>query len=196
MGIDFDITSSDAAYRFLLDALDIYAGNLIMEYTVECNNDEERFWERNKHRLKHFDVHDVRFVAFHVTGSLDDCCEIRQSGIRNLQYVLSHSTILSRLLHESGISFDVDSRIMRIGEVEYNVDYDYHRECGAHTKTDSALECIAHRLYYDYCVDGFFSNDNVESYGTEIHKRPEFLIKLISLSPSAKKYKISQCLQK
>ena len=59
------------------------------------------------HRLEELNLQDVHFVAFHVTGSLDDCQEIKESGIRNLQYVLSHDTMLSSLLRRGDITFDI-----------------------------------------------------------------------------------------
>lgn len=186
MSIDFDVTTSDKAYGFLLDALGLQPGELIMEYLVECGRDINLFLERNGHRLNEMDIHDVRFIAFHVTGSLDDCYEIKESGIRNLQYVLSHDTMLSRFLGRGDIRFDIEHRIMLVNGVEFNIDYEYYRGRRPDTPMEKQLESVAHRIYYDFCVDGFWANDNIERYGTDIHKRPEFLTKLINLSSKAK----------
>lgn len=187
MSVIFDITTPDLAYSFLLDTLGFQPGELIMEYRVECDSDMDLFWERNKKRLESLNIYDVRFVAFHVTGSLDDCREIKECGIRNLQYVLSHNTMLSRLLKNCGIQFDIENRIMLIDGKEYNVDYDYYRNFRVRNLTEKHLESVAHRLYYDLCVDGFFTNDRIEDYGTRIHERPEFIDTLIELSPKADK---------
>lgn len=186
MSIYFDVTSSDSAYGFLLDTLGLQPGELIMEYLVECGRDIDLFLERNGHRLDKLDIQDVRFVAFHVTGSLDDCAEIKESGIRNLQYVLSHDTMLSKLLKRGEITFDIENRIMYVGGKSFDIDYEHYRGRRFLAPEEKCLDSIAHRIYYDFCVDGFWANDNIEGYGTDIHKRPEFILKLIKLSPSAK----------
>ncbi len=187
MSIDFDITTSDTAYSFLLNTLGFYAGDLIMEYHVECGGDLDLFWECNKHRLDNVNIHDVHFIAFHVTASLDDCNEIRRDGLRDLQYVLSHNTMLARLLQRCDIHFDIGNRKMRIGEAEHDIDYDYFREHDLLDRIDENIESVAHRVFCDCCIDGFFYNDRVEDYGTDIHERPEFMDKLVALSRKAKK---------
>ena len=187
MSIVFDVTSSNNAYGFLLDALGLQPGELVMEYLVECNRDIDLFLERNIHRLNNLLVQDVRFVAFHVTASLDDCKEIKENGIRDLQYVLSHNTMLTRMLRRGEISFDIENRLMCINGRDFNIDYEYYRGCRFLSPEEKRLESIAHRIYYDFCVDGFWANDNIEGYGTDIHERPEFISTLIKMSPKAKR---------
>jgi len=41
-------------------------------------------------------------MAFHVVGSLDERCEIKENGLMNLQNVLSTETIFKKLLEKSG----------------------------------------------------------------------------------------------
>ena len=137
--------------------------------------------------LDTIDIFNVRFIAFHVTASLDNCQEIKDNGIRDLQYVLSHNTKLSQELNQCGIKFDIDNRIMFIDGTEYNIDYDYYIEKWNKTDLEENLDSVAHRVFYDYCVDGFIFNDNIKNYGTEIHKRPEFINKLICISPNARR---------
>lgn len=187
MCIYYDITTSNKAFEFLLNELGFCSEDLIMEFHVNCNNDIELFWERNKHHIENIDINQVRFVAFHVTGSLDDCSEINTFGIRNLQYVLSHNTKLSCLLKECGISFNIEKRTMSIGNTIYNIDFDYYCNCRIKSSFDEKLKSVAHRVFYDFCVDGFMYNDYIESYGTDIHKRPEFIRTLIDLSDEAQK---------
>ena len=114
MNVIFDITTSNSAYGFLIDTLGMRPDDLIMEYLVECGKDADLFWERNGYLLDELNLQDVHFVAFHVTASLDDCQEIKESGIRDLQYVLSHNTTLSRLLNRGDITFDIENRIMYV----------------------------------------------------------------------------------
>lgn len=186
MGVDFNITTSNAAYDFLLDVLGLYAGELIMEYLVDCSGNVDMFVERNLHRLAHLDIFDVRFIAYHVTASLDDCEEIKRTGIRDLRYVLSHNTMLSNFLDRGGIQFDIENRAMLVDGDRFNIDYDFYRNRQLRTPEEKLLENIAHRVCYDFCVDGFLTSDDVKRYGTDIDKRPEFILKLIKVSPKVK----------
>ena len=186
MSIYFNITSPDNAYAFLLEALGMQPEDLIMEYSVECDKDVDLFWGRNGHRLDKLDIQDVHFVAFHVTGSLDNCQEIKESGIRDLQYVLSHNTMLARMLDRGDITFDIANRIMYVSGKGFDIDYEHYRGRSFLTPEEECLDSIAHRIYYDFCVDGFWANDDIEGYGTDIHERPEFISKLVKMSPKAK----------
>lgn len=156
MSIYFDITSSDKAYGFLLDVLGLKSDDLIMEYLVECGRDTDLFLERNGHRLAALDLKDVRFVGFHVTASLDDCCEIKESGLKDLQYVLGHNTVLSRLLNQDGITFDIENRVMCVNGRSFDIDYEQYRGRRLLTPEEEYLDDIAHRVYYDFCIDGFW----------------------------------------
>lgn len=186
MSINFDITTSNNARDFLLDTLKLRPDELVMEYLVECGRNIDVFVERNRYRLDNLNLQDVRFVAFHVTASLDDCKEIKENGIRDLQYVLSHNTMLSRLLKRGDINFDIENCIMNVNGRDYDVDYDHYRGRRLITFEEKYLDSIAHRIYYDFCIDGFWNNDDIEGYGTDIHERPEFISKLIKMSPKAK----------
>lgn len=187
MSIYFDITSSDNAYGFLLDVLGLQPDDLIMEYLVECGKNIDLFVERNGYRLDELNLQDVRYVAFHVTGSLDDCQEIKENGIRDLQYVLSHNTMLSRMLKRGDIAFDIENRTMHVSGRTFDIDYEHYKGLSFLTPEEEYLDSIAHRIYYDFCVDGFWANDDIEGYGTDIHERPEFISKLIKMSPKAKR---------
>ena len=189
--IYYDVTTKDTAIHFLLDSLGFkYYGELWMEYFNNCNQDLDEFWVRNHDRIDRIDpidINDVRFVAFHVTGSLDDCKEIKATGIRNLQYVLSHKTMLADYLKKCGIVFDIQERTMFIDGQKYDIDYGHCYGGRMRSPVEGELESVAHRIYYDFCVDGFMYNDHVEAYGTNIHKRPEFITTLINLSSEAQK---------
>lgn len=155
MSITYDITTSGAAICSLMNLLRFEFADLITEYIRNCSSDTELFVERNKARLSCMDIHDIRYIAFHITGSLDAYGEIKQHGIRNLQYVLSHETTLSRLLENAGIHFDISRRTMIIDGKEYDVDYEHYRHCVPGNTMQEHLELIAHRIYYDYCINGF-----------------------------------------
>lgn len=186
MCVYFDITSSDNAYAFLLDTLNFKPEELVTEYLIECGGNIDLFSERNVHRLDGLNLQDVRFVAFHVTASLDDCKEIKKIGIRDLQYVLSHNTTLTKLLNRCDIAFDIEKRLMRVNRRTFDIDYELYRGRISLTPEEKYLHSIAHRIYYDFCLDGFWVNNDIEGYGSDIHERPEFLSTLINISPKAK----------
>ena len=186
MCVYYDITTPDKAYEFLTN-LGFTDQQLVNEFLLECKKDSNVFAERNIAILDTIDIFNVRFIAFHVTASLDNCQEIKDNGIRDLQYVLSHQTKLTRGLELSGIKIDIDNCILYINDNAYNIDYNYYRDKWRKTDLEKILDFIAYRIYYDFCVDGFFFNDNVTDYGTDIHKRPEFIDKLIKLSPKVRK---------
>ena len=180
--MDLDLLNTKSAYEFALWMTDLRADEFTMEYIVNCNRDFDVFWNTIKDRTIDIDVNDIKIVAFHVLGSLDNCSEIKEYGLHNLQYVLSENTVLNRLLKENGIEFDIANRIMVCDNVKYNIDYDHYKNLRFKNKMDKQLESIAHRIYYDFCVNGFLVCDDVKRYGTDIHERPEFLQTLLEIS--------------
>jgi len=44
------------------------------------------------------------------------------------------------------------------------------------TVIDEKLDQLVYRVYYNFSVNRFMSNDNVYNYGTNIHERLEFLM--------------------
>ena len=178
MQIDFDITTPDSAYDFILNVLGMTGEEFITEYKLHCKGDFELLWQRNHKKLDSLDLSNVRFIAFHVTGSLDDCQQIKQIGIHNLQYMLSNNTKLSNSLKEYGVSFDIENYKLYVDDIEYNTNYDYYLNLRNKTSEEEHLSSVAHRIYYDYCVNGFWLNDDIRRYETEIEKRPEFIATL------------------
>ena len=49
---------------------------------MNSGNDFEVFWERNIDRIAKVNVHDIKVMAFHVLGSLDQCEEIKKNGLK------------------------------------------------------------------------------------------------------------------
>ena len=110
-------------------------------------------------QLTGFDLAEVRVHAFHVTGSVDDCQEIKRDGLINLQAVLKGGTIFSRALRKAGIRFDLDKHSVLYGEDTFSIDYECLRDLRITTAREEALKRIARRVYIDYCVNGFLSCD-------------------------------------
>lgn len=86
--LNYDLRTCDSAYYFLLNFMDMTPDEYITELVIECENCFERFWERNIDRISDVDISDLRIMAFHVVGALDECKEIRENGLMNLQKVL------------------------------------------------------------------------------------------------------------
>lgn len=183
----FDIRIPDDAYNFVLSFLGISGEEFVMQYRVDCQCDISEFIELHYEEIKGKDISGLKIMAFHVLGSLDDCEEIRKHGLINLQETLSQDTILRRLLHKANLQFDIEKRKLFHGTKEYDIDYDKYRNEYFLGPDEKKLRNIGHRIYYDYCVNGFLLNDDVENYGTDIHKRPEFFNRLTDMFPEAKK---------
>lgn len=185
--MDFDLRTCDAAYYFVLDFMGMTPDEYITERIINCENDFETFWCRNIERIKSVDISGLRLMAFHVVGSLDECREIKDNGLMNLQSVLSKETILKKFLEKAGVTFDIPNKLVKCNGNTYDIDYEKYKGHHFLTRIDEKLDRVAHRVYYDFCVNGFMANDNVFNYGTNIHERPEFLMTLGELFPQAEK---------
>ncbi|MBQ6529542.1 MAG: hypothetical protein IJI39_01285 [Clostridia bacterium] len=186
MVYDFDMRTIGSATKFLCNFLGMQDVEILVEYISECDCDPELFWEHNSYKVENISLNDVKIWAFHITGSLDDCKEIKQNGLKNLQKVISEDTLISRFFKSYGIIFDINKKILIYNGNEYNIDYNWYKENDYSNAPEKYLEPIAHRVFYDYCIDGFIEYDNVFDYGTDIHKRPEFLLKLSNAFPKLK----------
>ena len=118
---------------------------------MNSGNDFEVFWERNIDRIAKVNVHDIKVMAFHVLGSLDQCEEIKKNGLKNLQMVLSENTI-SRLLKKAGIAFDIHEKTVSYNGNLYDIDYEHYSEQHFLTETEEKLDRIAHRVFYDFVL--------------------------------------------
>lgn len=185
--MDFDLTTPNNAYSFLLETLCISGSDFIKEYAINSSSNFDLFWKRNYKKLNAIDIRNMHFIAFHVVGSLDGCQEIQQLGIRNLQYVLNNNTKMAHLLSRCNVKFDIENCKMFYKDKVYNIDYDYYKNLISKSPIEEKLDSIAHRIYYDFCINGFMANDEIEAYGTEIHKRPEFIYTLSKLIPEVKR---------
>lgn len=172
--MEFDLRTCDAAYRFVVDFIGEYNAKMIVSA-----NDFELFWNRNVECIKTVNISALKINAFHILGSINECREIKAKGLMDLQRVLVEDTALKRMLAKAGIEFDIpNKRVVHNGN-SYDIDYEKS------SSENRALCRVAYRVFCDYCVNGFFLNDDVNDYGTDIHKRPEFLLTLGWLFPEA-----------
>ncbi|MEG0641408.1 MAG: hypothetical protein RR515_02325 [Clostridium sp.] len=181
--MDFDLRTCDSAYCFVLEFLNMTGEEYIMNYIVECKRNFEAFWESHFEEIDTIDISNLRIIGFHVVGSLDGCMEIRKNGLKNLKKVLSQNTMLNRVLRKNGVIIDVESKKLYYNGASFDIDYVKYEGRYDLSEQEEKIESLAHRIYYDFCVDGFMANDNIFSYGTNIHERPEFIKNLIELLP-------------
>ena len=92
----YDITNPDISFDWLHEVLHMKQGGLIDEYCLECHNDFDRFYEKFLPEINEIDIESLEIVAFQVTSNDNGCADIKKHGLRNLQWVLSNETSLSR----------------------------------------------------------------------------------------------------
>lgn len=184
----YDVTSADSAYEWVLKLLDISGYELIDKYILEFDSNNDAFIESQLKRIKMWDIENTDFVVIHFTTNKDECMNIKQNGIMNLQRVVTEDTEFKRFLSSNRIQFDIDNALMVVGDAKYNVDYDYYKNIPSYpmTEQDKNLKEIARKLYYDPQINGFFYVEDVKRYGSNIHERPEFLYNISQLSAQLK----------
>lgn len=184
--MEYDLRTCDTAYKFVLDFMAMTDGEYVSEFFIKCEKNYELFWDRNIERIKYVDISRLKIMAFHIVGSLDECREIKTNGLMDLQKVLSQDTMLKRMLEKSGIEFDLPNKCIVYDGKKESIDYDNYLKKVDLSEDEENLKKVAHRVFYDYCVNGFMYNNDVTSYVTNIHERPEFLMTLSKLSKKAK----------
>ncbi|WP_366923892.1 hypothetical protein MFMK1_000811 [Metallumcola ferriviriculae] len=189
----FDISTPDAAFKFIQDFFNITGSGFIDEYIIECNNDFDSFWNKRLDYIDSTNIDHLKYKALHVTSNWDDCLEIKMQGIKNLQAVLSEQTTLRNLLLEYGVKFDIENKALVIGEKVIDIDYDKFRGRFRLTSEEERIREVARKIYFDPQVNAFFSIDDIARYGTDIHCRPEFLMNLSSLIPRIKEVEKIWC---
>lgn len=182
----FDIRTPDSAFEFIQDFFKITGSEFIDKYIIECNHSIDEFWDKHLEYIDSVDIDSLKYKVLHITSNWNECSEIKSSGIKNLQKVLSEQNELSSLLLKYGIRFDVDNKVLIVQNKTINIDYDKYRGKYGLSSYEKKIERVAHKIYYDFQVNGFFSNNDVLDYGTEIHIRPEFLLNLTELLPHIK----------
>ena len=121
----FDITSTDSAYEFFNSFLGYSGSEWIDKVILECDDDIDVFVEQYSKEIALKDINSMRFAAFHITTSNDDCAEIKTFGIRSLRDVLSFDSDLNRFLKGKDLHFNlVENTLLFMGKT-YDVDYSH-----------------------------------------------------------------------
>lgn len=181
----YDITNPDVSYLWLYKTLKIKRNEFIETYIIECHNDFDTFYEKYYSIINKIDIENLEIVAFHVTSNSDECAEIKKYGLHNLQWVLSNDTNLNRFLKQNNISFDIKSKLMHIGNLAYDVDYEKYKDLDVISKRKEHLHKIGHKIYYDFQINAFLFCKDIYDY-PNIHEAPEFLYTLSFLNEATK----------
>lgn len=137
-----------------IDTMDVSADKLLFENDTSFDS---------------LDVKTLALKVMHYTSNNDNCDAIRKLGLGDLQFVLTEDTPLKRFLDSKNIAIYPDTCTLVYKDKQYDITY----------KTEGfdkpVTHKIAHKIYYDNQLNGFFRNSNIERYGARVDKRPEFL---------------------
>ena len=81
---------------------------------------------------------------------------------------------LQKVLAKNSISFDIKSKMMYIGDIAYDVNYEKYNGLDVISKRNEQLHKIGHKIYYDFQINAFLFCKDIYDYST-IHEAPEFL---------------------
>ena len=172
----FNITSSEPAFKWLQEILRMSGEEFIRDYIHDCNKDLDFFLMKHLDAIKAIDIDSTEFIVFHVTSNSNQCAEIKQRGIINLQKALTESCELSLFLKDYGFQFDIQNKKMIMKEQIYDINYgSYQDRKEKLSLKEKKLQNISRKIYSDYQINGFFFSKNIFKYGTYIDRRPEFL---------------------
>lgn len=173
----YDITSVKNACDFIEKFFCMDAKSLKESFGDNYEENKDEFIESQIDNLINWDIINTEFAIIHVTSNKDNCEEIKEKGIVNLQRALTEDTELYRFLQCYDIKFNIENATMTVGDDQYNINYDYYRNLNRYglEKEKKKLKDISRKIYSDYQINGFLFTEDVKRYGTYIHERPEFI---------------------
>ncbi len=182
--IYFDISSKENALKFLssftginqTDILDFVDDNIIKTdiFTDSTKVNAENFCNRFNLDERNLNVDNILLCAIHYTTNDDENKSIKDYGLRDLQYALSHDTPLRKFLKEHDVGFDIKEKVMFINGKEYNIEYKNY-------ELDDPITHIARKIYFDNQLSCFFNIEDIEEYLGNVHLRPEILYNIDEL---------------
>lgn len=177
----FDIRNATYAKRFLEEWLDINEDSII-NYIAESRTgtDANEFCDINKIEIESKSVEKIRYVASHVTTTIDNLEYHKNNGLMDLASLLSSDSPMSQYLLSFGLNFDIENKELQYNDTVYNIDY-YRDDKSKFFDRDSLegkIDSIAHKVCYDNQISAFFTMKGDKEYLSQIHLRPEFLINI------------------
>ncbi|WP_239712544.1 hypothetical protein [Paenibacillus sp. 19GGS1-52] len=148
--------------EYIILNLQDYSAN---HYLEEFNIDERSLLEK-----------DLWLTSLHVTTNNDDCASLKKYGLMDIQKAISLVTQFYQYLKQFGITFDLVQKKF----THKNKTYDLSKKFNAFSTDDKEqqLETLERKLYKDNQINGFYSYDNMLTYGGYVNRRPEFLCNL------------------
>lgn len=185
----FDLRTEESAKRFIQSLLETSKEEPIYDALFNSNSDLEPSYEDIVGTLptKDIDLANISLLGTHVLGSLDKCREISKRGLMGLRQVLAGKTILASALKRYGIVIDPHKKTLRFENSLYDLDYNHVGYAHTSYGDNPALQHIAYRICRDSGLTAFLYSPSFETYGTDIHKRPEILKDLAEFLPEARK---------
>ena len=122
---------------------------------MECHRDSGDFCDKYRTEIEKIEIEKLEMIAFQVTSSSDECADIKKYGLRNLQWVLSNDTNLSRFLKDKHIKFDINNKLMYIGDTAYDINYEKYQDLDLISYRNEQLYNIGHKIYYDFQINAF-----------------------------------------
>ncbi|CEH28314.1 hypothetical protein AM501_05245 [Aneurinibacillus migulanus] len=157
-------SGNDIKNYIILNGQNYSVSNFLEEFTI----DKDQLLEK-----------DIWLTSLHVTTNNDNCASLKKHGLLNLQEAVLLNTPLNYYLKEHNITFDLERKIVQHNNKIYDISKEFSGF--SYDKKERALDFIVFKLFEDYQLNGFFSYDNVLTYGGYVNRRPEFLYNLAEL---------------
>lgn len=176
----FDITTKESAMQTLCQFTGISENKIIsfLEKNTHINQygsvdtmdvSAEKLLHENGTSFETLDVQSLNLKVIHYTSNNDNCATIRKLGLGDLQFALTEDTPLKRFLEKNNIVINPATCTLVYNGEQHDITY----------RTEGfdrpSTHKIAHKIYFDNQLNGFFRNSNIERYGARVNKRPEFL---------------------
>lgn len=154
-----------------------------MEITKNTSRIDYTYCDKDiKRVIKEYDgcvpsIDDLELVVIHVTTSGNGCVSILEDGIIDLKDAYQKQDSELRLFLDSkGIDILLDSCCLKYKGKSYDISFG---DCPSDNNLEKyAAWSVGRKFYYDFSVCGFFSINYRDSYGGDVHKRPEILLDL------------------
>ena len=182
----FNITTHEKAKEFLSSFLNI-ASEKIDDYIFNNTKDYDvdNFLETYNIDLQKIHIENMQLIVQHITTNDDKCGSLEKFGLLNLQQSLTMETTLKKYLDRFNIHFDISNKWMFCNETKIDIPYKSDDISLPSDSQKHRICRVAHKIYYDYQISGFFSMENETDYGGRVHERPEFLHNLKELFKSS-----------
>ncbi|QPQ30957.1 hypothetical protein [Lysinibacillus sp. JNUCC 51] len=179
--IHIDFMDTENLYNNLVGILGISKeeiDNFIDKYNEKDFYDRERITfnflnEQFNFVIPEISISDITISFYHVTTNNNECKEILEHGLRDLQYVCTENTQFKRFINEHGIEIDISNNIIKHNDnvINYIPDYKFYSRFENENRPEGHL---IFKLYKDQIVWGFREFKSLERYSC-IHLYPEFL---------------------